>query len=408
MTLAAGDFSGDGADDLAVGLPFADVLSESGQTVIDGGTVTIMQGIVGTVTTGGIVIPGATGLTELNANFIPSLLEHFGATLAAGDFDGDGRDDLAIGTPDEAVVGNTGNLVARGGFVAVFSGGTTLHSFYTQLPLGQNPQAQEQFGAALVAADFNGDGADDLAIGTPGDVIGGVTGAGSVNVIFGILNVGLPRPASAGLPAIPGTLSLFTQATTGVIDDPETGDHFGATLTAANLGRSAHADLVIGTPDEDILVSLGGDLGGIETETRADAGAVYVLYGSATGPQGTGSQRWSQNSVGVPDVIEAGDRFGSVLSTEPAAGESSRRRVGGRGLRTPALYFLLCAYGREPPRHPLSSAADPDSAGALASRCCNRASAYRRRRPPPSHAQLHRIRIHDGDVRGPQQLLSGR
>ena len=71
MTLAAGDFSGDGADDLAVGPAIRRRLWASGQSVIDGGTVTIMRGIVGSVTTGGIVIAGATGLTELNATSIP-------------------------------------------------------------------------------------------------------------------------------------------------------------------------------------------------------------------------------------------------------------------------------------------------------------------------------------------------
>ena len=226
-----------------------------------------------------------------------------------------------MGTPDEAVVNNTGTTFADGGFVAVFSSGTTLHSIYTQLPLGQNPQAQEQFGAALVAADFNGDGADDLAIGTPGDVISNVTGAGSaVTVIFGIAHVGLPRPASLGLTAIPGTLRQFTQATAGIADDPERDDHFGATLSAANLGKSAHADLVIGVPDEDLLVSLGGDLGGVQTEMRADVGGVHVLYGSATGPQGRGASD-GRRSRGMFPILSKPAIGSDRPSTELAADE---------------------------------------------------------------------------------------
>jgi hypothetical protein len=70
MTLAAGDFSGDGADDLAVGLPLADVVSATGQPVLDGGTVTIMQGIVGTVQTGGIVIAGADTIGAVEARWV--------------------------------------------------------------------------------------------------------------------------------------------------------------------------------------------------------------------------------------------------------------------------------------------------------------------------------------------------
>ena len=312
VTLAAGDFNGDGATDLAVGLPFADVLSNIGTNVIDGGTVTIMRGVAGPVPTGGITATGATGLTELNANFVPQELEHFGAVLAAGDFDGDGSDDLAIGTPDEDVVGTSGNFVQDGGFVAVFSHATTLHARYTQLPLGLNPQAGDRFGAALAAADFNNDGAEDLVIGTPGDTINGVAGAGSVTVIYGIVGVGLPRPASIGLPQINGTVQNFNQATAGLGETPESGDHFGATLTAWNFGRSTHKDLVIGVPDEGVLVLVRRTLFS-SFENRSNAGALHVLYGSDSGLQATGSQLWTQNSAGVPDGVEAGDRFGSAL-----------------------------------------------------------------------------------------------
>lgn len=310
MSLAAGDFSGDGADDLAVGLPLADVLSQTGLNVIDGGTVTILQGLVGTVPNGGLSTAGATGLTELNAGFAPQISEQFGTTLAAGDFDGDLAADLAVGTPKEDVVGTTGSFVTDGGFVAVFSHATTLHGVYTQLPLGQTPQSFDVFGSALTTGDFNGDGAKDLVIGAPGDTINGVAGAGSVTVLYGIVSVGLPRPASPGLPQINGTVQLFTQESTNIVDAAEAGDHFGAVLTAWNFGKSAQADLAIGVPEEDIVVSV---LGLPRPQTRTDAGAVHVLYGAAGGLQSTGSQFWTQDSVGVPDSVENGDRFGAAL-----------------------------------------------------------------------------------------------
>lgn len=310
MTLAAGDFSADGADDLAVGLPLADVLSQAGTPVIDGGTVTILQGLPGTVPNGGLSTAGATGLTELSANLVPQISEQFGTTLAAGDFNGDLAADLAVGTPKEDVVGAAGSFVTDGGFVAVFSRATTLHGVYTQLPLGQAPQNFDAFGSALTAGDFNGDGAKDLVIGAPGDSVNGVAGAGSVTVLYGIVNVGLPRPASAGLPQINGTVQLFTQESSNIVDAAEAGDHFGAVLTAWNFGRSAQADLAIGVPDEDIVVSV---LGLTRPQTRANAGAVHVLYGATGGLQSAGSQFWTQNTVGVPDSVESGDRFGAAL-----------------------------------------------------------------------------------------------
>ena len=317
ISLAAGDFSGDGADDLAVGLPDADVPDETGAVMLDAGAVTVMQGLpaTGGPTTGGITVQGATGLTENQALFIPQMLDRFGAVLAAGDFDGDGSDDLAVGTPQEDVVGGAPSFtfVQDGGFVAVFSHATTLHGIYTQLPLGLNPQAFDRFGGALAAADFNGDGADDLAIGTPGDVVNGVAGAGSVTVLFGILNIGLPRPATFNLPQINGTGRTFTQLTADIGDNPETSDQFGLTLSAGDVGRTGHADLVIGVPEEDVVVSLGGDLSGITLENRANAGAVHVLYGATTILSGAGSHFVTQNSASVPDSVEASDRFGSAL-----------------------------------------------------------------------------------------------
>ncbi len=312
MTLAAGDFSGDGADDLAVGLPLADVTTDEG-TAVDAGGIFILQGIAGPIGKGGITTAGFTTLTEDDAFFVPRFGERFGAVLAAGDFDGDGADDLAVGTPLEDVVGSGAQFVQDAGFVAVFSRATDVHGVYTQLPLGQNPQRFDHFGAALAAGDFNADGADDLAIGAPGDVVAGAAG-GSVIVLHGIRDVGLPRPAYYYGPQITGTIQTFTQATTDVGDHPEAGDRFGQTLSAANVGRTAHDDLIVGVPDEDVVVFLpGGTLTEITSENRANAGAFHALYGSTTGVRATGSHTFTQNSSGVPDGVGAGDRFASVL-----------------------------------------------------------------------------------------------
>ena len=46
-------------------------------------------------------------------------------------------------------------------------------------------ESADCFGAALTAGDFNGDGVDDLAIGVPGEDIGGIEDAGVVQIIFG-------------------------------------------------------------------------------------------------------------------------------------------------------------------------------------------------------------------------------
>jgi hypothetical protein len=59
--------------------------------------------------------------------------------------------------------------------------------------------------AGSLQADFNNDGADDLAVGVPLDTVGAAMGAGAVNVLYGSAT-GLGGPGS----------QLFSQATPGV------------------------------------------------------------------------------------------------------------------------------------------------------------------------------------------------
>ena len=70
----------------------------------------------------------------------------------------------------------------------------------------------------------------------------------------------------------------------------------------ADFDGDGFADLAVGVPDEDV-----GAVG--------DAGSVQVLYGSAAGIVSAGSQLWSQDSPGVGDTAEPGDRFGAAVAT---------------------------------------------------------------------------------------------
>ena len=58
-----------------------------------------------------------------------------------------------------------------------------------------------------------------------------------------------------------------------------------------DFNRDGIADIAIGVPNEDV-----GAVG--------DAGAVNVLYGTATGLSGSNYQVWTQNSPSVEDVAE--------------------------------------------------------------------------------------------------------
>jgi FG-GAP repeat len=143
--------------------------------------------------------------------------------------------------------------------------------------------------AVTVEADFDNDGFDDLAVGVPREGVGTADLAGAVNILAGS-PTGLSGAGS----------QQFVQGSGGVPDAAEPLDLFGNALAAGDFNNDGFIDLAIGVPGEDI-------------GTIADAGAVTVLYGSATGLSGSGAQLFSQDSGGVLGAAEAGDGFGSAL-----------------------------------------------------------------------------------------------
>jgi hypothetical protein len=172
--------------------------------------------------------------------------------------------------------------------------------FFSQSSFGLGePELGDRFGASLSSGDFDGDGFSDLAVGVPGEDVGGIGDAGQVQVIFGGVN---------------GLVLGGTQDFNG----NEPNDRFGTVLTWANFGRGPQGDLAVGSPEEDVAGLF-------------DAGEVQVLYGSPTGLDGTNKQVINQTK-GSLGPAEAFDRFGAAL----AAGDLGKTglaelAVGARG-----------------------------------------------------------------------------
>ena len=115
--------------------------------------------------------------------------------------------------------------------------------------------------------DFNGDGFADLAIGVPGDVVGGKDEAGAVNVIYG---------GAAGLTATGN--QLWTQDSTDVLDAAEAGDSFGSALAAADLNGDGQDDQAIGVPGESVGTSAGPSTA---IDNPSTAMPVFTIHGCA-------------------------------------------------------------------------------------------------------------------------------
>jgi FG-GAP repeat len=148
-----------------------------------------------------------------------------------------------------------------------------------QAPAGPQPAAPQALQQVGIFADFNGDGPTDLAVGAPGENFGATAGAGAVSVFFGTVT-------GTGLPGI--------SSQTLVQDNPETGDQFGAALTAKVLGGDGFFDLVVGAPGENVGATV-------------DAGAANVFSSSGGVLPTVSSQTLLQANV------ETGDQFGTAL-----------------------------------------------------------------------------------------------
>jgi hypothetical protein len=179
--LAVGDFDGDSFDDLAIGVP-----TEANGALEATGQVVVLYGRNGNPA----FDLSRTLFVDQDSLWGPGAGEpgdFFGQTLAAGDFDGDGHGDLAIGHPGEIVLNpedgqmtvvmgsGSGLLLTR---IRAFAGGLE------GLP-GDSQEGDRNFAYHLAAGDFDGDGFGDLAIAAPHDDVGTLTDAGSCTVLYG-------------------------------------------------------------------------------------------------------------------------------------------------------------------------------------------------------------------------------
>ena len=115
----------------------------------------------------------------------------FGYSIAVGDIDGDGKDDIAVGAPDLTapiaasfqfdILGWNG-VPANSGFVYLFDGSTLSATMSEADATGLiTSEAQDLFGTNIVASDMNADGKTDLWIGAP--MFNGTQGRASLYVM---------------------------------------------------------------------------------------------------------------------------------------------------------------------------------------------------------------------------------
>ncbi|WP_166028349.1 VCBS repeat-containing protein [Streptomyces chilikensis] len=333
---AYADFNGDGYDDLAVGAYGEDLGTDK-----DAGMLTILWGSAAGITgAGSVQIADPAGSSH----------DLWGRRFAAGDFDGDGKQDLAVGTDHSKVY--------------VLKGGITKDGAYGSRQTLQAPIRTDAAPADLTAGNVNGDAATDLVVsGYEADsdqgwnanflLLGGgsglnasayqklrpgvITGIGDIDgdhfgdIVTGAswdaVEDGMTMPYAAkggkvwityGSASGAGAVQGITQDTAGVPGTSETDDAFGYELDLGNVNGDAYLDLVIGAAGENI-------------GSATDTGDVVVLYGTADGITGAGAQSFHQDTAGVPGSNENYDLLGRDVKLDDVTGDGRADVVVGSG-----------------------------------------------------------------------------
>ena len=307
LAIVTGDFNGDGNLDLAV-TNGGCILSRDLTLQCDGSTVSILLG---------------NGDGSFRPHFEYATGNH-PSSVAAGDFNGDGKLDLAITSTQ-----------GGGVFVLLGNGNGT---FQTPLQYAAAGSQSAIVADSVIVADFNGDGKLDLAVGgSP------VSGSG-VSVLLGngdgTFQAPLNAPGGAPLAAadfnLDGKLDLFAGG------DVLLGNGDGTFVLYATYpsGSAAAAADLNGDGKPDLVVAQGGNP---ESNLRIDSVAVLLgngdgtfqpatLYGTAPAPliclllisMVTGSSIWQWPILAaVSLVVQCREQFPfcSVLATAPSSGE---------------------------------------------------------------------------------------
>ena len=150
------------------------------------------------------------------------------------------------------------------------------------------------------ATDFNGDGFSDAVVADPSATVGGAAHAGRLIVLYGDADGRIGE----------GARGTVRQGSGSVGDAPESGDRFGFAIAVADVDCDEYADVVVGSPYEDV-------------SGQADAGTAQVVWG---GPGGLGAADASLDlTVNYFGGLtpKSGDQFGYAVDALEDVGQGA-------------------------------------------------------------------------------------
>jgi hypothetical protein len=254
-SVTSGDVNGDGVDDIIAGSYGARVPG------FEMGAAYVFYG------------PVADGEYDAeDADFIfkgSGVSDQAGISVASGDLNGDGIDDIAMGAPGQDLSASD----AGGVFVmfgdAGLAGDVNTGSADAYLT---GTDAGSLYGLTTEVMDINGDGQDDLIVGAPRDF---ALDEGSVSVVLG--------PLSGGAAVADATYTGLSG-----------GDSIGWSLSeAGDVNGDGFPDLLVGSNNNAAYLILGG--ASLAVSSDINVAASYIFSGLT-------SQRLAESVAGIGDM----------------------------------------------------------------------------------------------------------
>ncbi|MFC1528880.1 Ig-like domain-containing protein, partial [Candidatus Latescibacterota bacterium] len=305
-SVAAGDIDGDGYDDVIIGAHKGDPLER-----INAGEVYVIFGNATLHTTGEIDLSGST--PDVTRIYGDTQEDYAGFSVAAGDIDGDGYDDVIIGAHQADYSGRR----HAGKTYVVF--GSSDFSTKSTIDLNGSPSGvlsifgeteDDLSGYSVASGDLDGNGYDEVIIGA----YNAYDTHGGTYIIGGYADIDTLS-----------TIDLATYPDDMVIvygGDPD--DHSGSAVAAGNMDGDSFDDLIIGAP--------GGDL-----QWRNNAGETNIFRG------GPDFKNMGIIYLGLPSFellrvigAAADDQLGSAVSVGDLNGDGYDELIIGASSANPA------------------------------------------------------------------------